>query len=161
MSETLFRSKDVCELLSCSRVTLWRMTRNGLLPIPTRIGRSNYWRAGDIHDFIAEKVAATPPKRPRRLSKREQAAQIAEHAREPKRRKGRDNSAVIPDSAAVTADSADGGPLDLNPQPSRTRNGGDLRINGDYFANDLSEADRARLDQRLRGGGASTLRWRL
>lgn len=155
MSETLFRANDVCELLSCSRTTLWRMTRNGHLPMPTRIGRSNYWRAGDIEEFISARVAATPPKRPRRLSKREQAQQIAAYAHAP-RRKRRDPSAVILDDDAGTAD---GGQLDHDPLPRRTS--GDELINSNYFANDLDEADRAWLEERLRGGGSSTLRWRL
>lgn len=139
MTETLLSARDVMTILSVSRTTLWRLCKSGALPMPTKLGRANRWRTADVEAYVAEKIAATTPMRPRQLTKKEKAAQIAAYAHAP-RRKRRDHSAVIVDSDGLTADP--------------------LRINSDHHPNALSEQDRARLEGRLNGGG-SALRWRL
>ena len=50
------RVKELMELLQLSRSTIWRMTKNGILPPKVKISqRTVGWYRADIDDFIAGK----------------------------------------------------------------------------------------------------------
>lgn len=47
----------VCALYSCSKATIWRRVRQGLLVAPHRIGnRTTRWRVGDIRLALAKEA---------------------------------------------------------------------------------------------------------
>lgn len=47
------RPKEAAAFLGCGISTLWRWTKQGLLPEPQRIGaRFTYWRREDLEAFI-------------------------------------------------------------------------------------------------------------
>ena len=50
------RIKELMELLQLSRSTIWRMTKNGILPPKVKISqRTVGWYRADIDNFIAGK----------------------------------------------------------------------------------------------------------
>jgi len=53
MSLKLLSDKDICELFSISRASVWRMTSDGRLPKPIKLGRTTRWRADDVEQALA------------------------------------------------------------------------------------------------------------
>lgn len=41
-----------------SRVTYWRYCKAGVVPMPLKIGRSNFWRVGDLRRALNSLVTA-------------------------------------------------------------------------------------------------------
>ena len=61
MHEQLITYPEACARLHCSRTTLWKFSRDGLLPEPIKIGRGRRFRAAEIDALIprlAEQAAA-------------------------------------------------------------------------------------------------------
>lgn len=55
----IIRSKQLCEILSVSRTTLWRMENEGQLPARIQISkRSVGWLDSDIEDWLERKANA-------------------------------------------------------------------------------------------------------
>lgn len=53
------RDKDVAEMLTIGRSSVWRMAKEGKLPAPIKLSeRVTVWRASDIEAFISSKEAA-------------------------------------------------------------------------------------------------------
>ncbi len=50
--ERLFKKRQVCEIISKSPVTLWRMVKSGEFPKGKRIGIHLMWRESDINQWI-------------------------------------------------------------------------------------------------------------
>ena len=48
----LLRDKEACELLGCSRATLWRRAQDGTLPRPIKIGGMSRFVASEVFDAI-------------------------------------------------------------------------------------------------------------
>lgn len=49
----LLTDEGLAELLQVSRRQIWKLLARGVLPEPTRLGRSVRWRASDIEAWIA------------------------------------------------------------------------------------------------------------
>lgn len=50
----MIRPREAAMRLSISRVTLWRLSRSGVLPAPVRLGkRAIAWRAADLDAWLA------------------------------------------------------------------------------------------------------------
>lgn len=47
-----YRAAELCEALSISRTTLWRLTRAGVLPAPVRLGGVALWCTDDVRDAL-------------------------------------------------------------------------------------------------------------
>jgi predicted DNA-binding transcriptional regulator AlpA len=60
----LIKAKDVMDMLSISRTTLWRWVNNGAIPEPVRIAGSSRWHLSGIKKMIE------PPKPTVRKRKR-------------------------------------------------------------------------------------------
>lgn len=43
--------------LPFSRMSAWRMVKEGVFPKPLKIGNRNYWRSDEIQEWIEEKSA--------------------------------------------------------------------------------------------------------
>ncbi|MGH8274901.1 MAG: helix-turn-helix transcriptional regulator [Gammaproteobacteria bacterium] len=57
--DKLLSDRDVSATLNCSRASVWRWVRRGLLPPPILVGqRTRRWRQADIERFIAEREAS-------------------------------------------------------------------------------------------------------
>lgn len=41
-----------------SRVTCWKYCKAGIIPMPVKIGRSNFWRVGDLRQALNALSAA-------------------------------------------------------------------------------------------------------
>jgi prophage regulatory protein len=55
MTERILTTKDVLDILTVSRSTLWRMRRRGLFPKPMRISPGRIgWRSSDFWDWVFE-----------------------------------------------------------------------------------------------------------
>jgi predicted DNA-binding transcriptional regulator AlpA len=60
-------AKKTCELLDkCSRMHLWRLLnderyRHLKFPKPVKLRQRNYWRAGDVLDWIRNTALAAQP----------------------------------------------------------------------------------------------------
>lgn len=53
MQTELLKDREVAQCLGCSLRTVWRWSRDGVLPAPRRIGpRTTRWSAKDIRAFI-------------------------------------------------------------------------------------------------------------
>lgn len=48
----LLTDRQVAEQLNCGKSTVWRHVKNGILPIPIKIGHLTRWRAEDVSAFI-------------------------------------------------------------------------------------------------------------
>jgi prophage regulatory protein len=69
MSAIFIRSKQLTEMLSISRTTLWRMTRNGDIPHPINLSSSVVgWRRADIDSWLEAKVSKISLKEAQALS---------------------------------------------------------------------------------------------
>lgn len=54
MSESFLRLKQVVELTSISKATIWRWVKNGTFPKPIKItSRVTVWKSSDIQAYIA------------------------------------------------------------------------------------------------------------
>lgn len=49
---------DLMALYSCSRTTIWRWVKGGVLPEPRRIGGLKRWRRAEIEALTADETAA-------------------------------------------------------------------------------------------------------
>jgi predicted DNA-binding transcriptional regulator AlpA len=55
----LLNVKKVAELLGMSERTVWRMSGDGTLPVPIKLGnRLRFWRLTDLEDFVQKKRTA-------------------------------------------------------------------------------------------------------
>jgi Helix-turn-helix domain len=71
-ADALLTGAQVAALLATSKMTIWRLVRRGALAAPVKIGppverapgepdgRRNYWRAGDLVDFLDGRAAERP-----------------------------------------------------------------------------------------------------
>lgn len=50
--DNLLNRKQVCNVLSLSRATLYRKIKNGLIPKPLKDGRSSKWKESDLQPYI-------------------------------------------------------------------------------------------------------------
>lgn len=57
--DALVREQSVLQAWGgISRVTGWKYTKAGIIPKPIKIGRSNFWRVGEIRAALASLSAA-------------------------------------------------------------------------------------------------------
>ena len=49
---SLLRDREACELLGCSRATLWRRVKDGSLPPPVKIGGLSRFVASEYIEVI-------------------------------------------------------------------------------------------------------------
>ena len=66
MTETskIFRTNDLCELLSISRATLHRFRRQGEFPEPVQLGPNMVgWLASDVDAWVEARRLATPARK--------------------------------------------------------------------------------------------------
>jgi predicted DNA-binding transcriptional regulator AlpA len=53
------RDKQVAEMLTIGRSSVWRMTKEGKLPAPIKLSeRVTVWKLSDIEAFIASRMEA-------------------------------------------------------------------------------------------------------
>lgn len=53
----LMTTRQVCELLQCSRITLWRLIRKGQFPQPAKLTeRANRWTRAEVEEFINTRI---------------------------------------------------------------------------------------------------------
>lgn len=50
--EQLLKIKDLCRILKCSRQTVYNYLKKELIPAPSRIGSTKFWKNEEILDFI-------------------------------------------------------------------------------------------------------------
>lgn len=50
--DSLLRDREACELLGCSRATLWRRVKDGSLPPPVKIGGLSRFVASEYVEVI-------------------------------------------------------------------------------------------------------------
>jgi len=55
--QRILRMPEVCDRLGVSRTTVWRMSRQGKLPRPIKIGSSSGWLEADIDKIIDAAIA--------------------------------------------------------------------------------------------------------
>jgi len=48
----LLTTKNVCEMLNCSRTTMWRRISAGQVPKPIKINSRNYWQAFAVEEHL-------------------------------------------------------------------------------------------------------------
>lgn len=48
LEKLAYRAAELCEALSISRTTLWRLTRAGVLPAPVRLGGVVLWEVDAV-----------------------------------------------------------------------------------------------------------------
>lgn len=53
--DRLLSTRELCLMLGQSRMTLWRVRRDGILPAPVQLGRRIAWRASDIKRWLEER----------------------------------------------------------------------------------------------------------
>ncbi len=59
---TFLTADQVAELFQCSKATIWRWRREGLIPNPIKIGRIVLWSQADLATFSdALKAGPAPP----------------------------------------------------------------------------------------------------
>lgn len=58
VSKEWMTTDDITGLFSCSRSTVWRWVKAGVIPAPHRIGGLNRWRRPEIEAITADKTAA-------------------------------------------------------------------------------------------------------
>lgn len=46
------RTQEVCEYLSLSKTTLWRLISNGNFPKPTKINKMSFWDLEAVESFM-------------------------------------------------------------------------------------------------------------
>ena len=49
---------DLVTHFSCSRSTIWRWVKGGVIPAPRRLGGLNRWRRAEIEALTADETAA-------------------------------------------------------------------------------------------------------
>lgn len=49
------RTQEVCEYLSLSKSTLWRLIHNGTFPKPTKINNMSFWNLEVVEAFMLNK----------------------------------------------------------------------------------------------------------
>lgn len=49
------RTQEVCEYLSLSKTTLWRLISNGDFPKPIKINKMSFWDLESIETFMKNK----------------------------------------------------------------------------------------------------------
>ncbi|PHM63974.1 AlpA family phage regulatory protein [Xenorhabdus stockiae] len=50
--DKILNYKQVCEVMSISKATLYRKIKQGKIPKPLKDGRSSRWKESDITDYI-------------------------------------------------------------------------------------------------------------
>jgi prophage regulatory protein len=59
MNKQYLRDKDVAEMLSIGRSSVWRMAKEGKLPAPFKLSeRVTVWKLSDIEAFVASRMEA-------------------------------------------------------------------------------------------------------
>ena len=58
----LLTSREVADLLRCTRETVYRLVHRHELPRPVKVGVRSYWRRRDVDDFL-ERRSLLPPRR--------------------------------------------------------------------------------------------------
>ena len=54
---TLMRIPQILEVMPISKSKFWLMVQKGEFPKPIKIGRSSFWTAKQVHDFIRDKYS--------------------------------------------------------------------------------------------------------
>jgi excisionase family DNA binding protein len=49
---------ELASYFSCSRSTIWRWVKSGVIPAPRRLGGLNRWRRADIEALTTDETAA-------------------------------------------------------------------------------------------------------
>jgi len=57
--DRLLRVKDVSEIVSMGRSTIYRLVKKNQFPRPVKRGRSTFWRESDIQRYISSLSAAS------------------------------------------------------------------------------------------------------
>jgi predicted DNA-binding transcriptional regulator AlpA len=52
MRDQLISRRQLQQLLPVSPMTIWRWERDGLLPKHLTIGRTSFWRAVEVHEYL-------------------------------------------------------------------------------------------------------------
>lgn len=56
--DKLLSYRDICELIGCNRVTLWRMCQNGEFPKPLKIlSNRRAWQKSDYQKWLDKIIA--------------------------------------------------------------------------------------------------------
>lgn len=59
MNQQYLRDKQVAEILTIGRSSVWRLVKEGKLPAPLKISeRVTVWKLSDIEAFIASRMEA-------------------------------------------------------------------------------------------------------
>jgi prophage regulatory protein len=53
-NDVFLPARRVWEFLGVTQMTLWRWTKDGRFPPPTRFGRWRYWRRSEVEAWVAE-----------------------------------------------------------------------------------------------------------
>jgi predicted DNA-binding transcriptional regulator AlpA len=53
MRDQLISRRQLQQLLPVSPITIWRWERDGLFPKHLTIGRTSFWRAIEIHEYLS------------------------------------------------------------------------------------------------------------
>jgi predicted DNA-binding transcriptional regulator AlpA len=51
--DQLITRRQLQQLLPVSSMTIWRWERDGLLPKHLTIGRTSFWRAVEVHEYLS------------------------------------------------------------------------------------------------------------
>lgn len=52
MEPLLLTDKQVAELTGIAQITVWKHSRNGILPKPYKLGGSTRWKMAEIKNYI-------------------------------------------------------------------------------------------------------------
>jgi len=56
--DRIYSTAEICELIGCNRVTLWRMCRDNRFPKPLEItGNKRGWPRSDYDRWLADQIA--------------------------------------------------------------------------------------------------------
>lgn len=55
----LLKPAKAARLIGVSRTVFYRLHNSGAIPLPVKVGRVTYWRAGELRDWVN---AGTPPR---------------------------------------------------------------------------------------------------
>ncbi|WP_209427419.1 helix-turn-helix domain-containing protein [Pararhodobacter sp. SW119] len=69
MTEKLYTVEDLCDLLTCSKSTIWRWVAEGSFPKPIKIGGITRWEP----NAVRERLSAAPDSGQPDLGKRRRA----------------------------------------------------------------------------------------
>lgn len=54
MSDELLNVDQVAELLQCTTMSIYRFSKNGTMPPPTKIGKLSRWKKSELDEWIAK-----------------------------------------------------------------------------------------------------------